>query len=109
MSELTRAELERMKNTDIRTVKLDDLVDIRDVNINTDLSENERILDFIKQIRNPYCFKCGDVVVKVTFGDLDECSEPASDQIMESSIGENRDFACNSTLEERFENYLKSL
>ena len=41
--------LEEMKAVDIRTVRREDLVDIRDVHIDRTLPKEERIKDFIKQ------------------------------------------------------------
>lgn len=78
-------DFEKLKNVDIRTVDPSTLVDIRDVKVNTDLPKPERIADFIKQIKNPYCYKCGKMIVKVSF----------------SNTGE--------TLEDRLESYLLSL
>lgn len=63
--------LEEMRDVDVRTVSRDDLVDIRDVVINQDQPKVERIKSFIRQIRNPYCFKVGNVVVKTVFADTD--------------------------------------
>lgn len=60
-----------MKNVDLSTVNRDWLVDIRDVKVNTALPKRERALDFIRQIRNPYCYKHGKYVVKVGFSDTD--------------------------------------
>ena len=67
----TKEELEAMKNVDVRTVDIDTLRDIRDVKINTDLPKEERILDFIRQIGNPYCYRHGKYVVKISFTDTD--------------------------------------
>ena len=67
----TKEELEAMKKVDIRTVDIDTLRDIRDVKINTDLPKEERILDFIRQIGNPYCYRHGKYVVKISFADTD--------------------------------------
>lgn len=60
-----------MKNTDLATIDRDALVDIRDVKVNTALPKRERALDFIRQIRNPYCYKHGKYVVKVGFSDTE--------------------------------------
>lgn len=65
----TQKELEDLKKVDPLTVNLDDLIDINDVEIQTELPREERIADFIRQIKNPYLFKCGDVVVKIEFSD----------------------------------------
>jgi hypothetical protein len=66
---LPNIDFEAMKNIDIRTVNPDTLVDINDTKVNAKLPIEERILDFIQQIKNPYCYKCGKVVVKISFND----------------------------------------
>ena len=76
---------EEMKAVDIRTVDRDSLVDIRDVTIDRTLPKEERIRQFVKQIKNPYCFRCGEAVVKMSFMDTEV------------------------TLEDRMEHYLRSL
>lgn len=63
--------LEEMKNVDIRTVSRDALMDIQDVEIDPEQPKEERIKSFIRQIKNPYCFRVGNVVVKTTFADTD--------------------------------------
>jgi len=45
------------------------LVDIREVKINQELPREERIKSFLSQIKNPYCFKVGSVVVNVSYSD----------------------------------------
>lgn len=45
------------------------LVDIRDVKIDRALPAEERIRSFVEQIRDPYKFRVGDVVVEVSFAD----------------------------------------
>ena len=67
----TKEQIEAMQNVDIRSVDPDTLRDIRDVKINTDLPKRERILDFIRQIGNPYCYRHGKYVVKISFADTD--------------------------------------
>ena len=63
--------LEAMKDTDIRTVDPSTLVDINDVTIDTTLTKAERLREFVRQIKNPYCYKCGKMVVKVEFAETD--------------------------------------
>lgn len=75
---------EQMKNVDIRTVDRDTLVDISEVHIDKKLPREKRMEDFIRQIRNPYCYRCGKAVVKVSFADTE------------------------ATLEDRLEHYLKT-
>ncbi len=68
---LTAADIEKMQSVNPETVDRSALKDIRDVHVNTELPKKERILDFIRQIGNPYCYRHGDYVVKVGFADTD--------------------------------------
>lgn len=71
MPRFTRDQIEAMENVDIRTVDPETLRDIRDVKVNANLTKQERILDFIHQIGNPYCYRHGKYIVKVGFTDTD--------------------------------------
>lgn len=71
LTTLTAADIDAMQNVDIRTVDPETLTDIRDVEVNTELPKRERILDFIQQIGNPYCYRHGKYVVKISFTDTD--------------------------------------
>lgn len=68
-SDFSQVDFSALKQVDVRTVNPDTLVDINDTKINAKLPREERILDFIRQIRNPYCYRCGKVVVKISFND----------------------------------------
>ena len=74
-----------MKNLDIRTVDPKELVERQSVKVDMNLPREERIKQYIKQIKNPYCYLDGDVVVKVSF--------------QEEGV----------TLEQRLEAYIRSL
>jgi len=72
---MSNVDLEAIQNIDVRTVDPSTLVDITDVKIDVTLPKNERILDFIRQIKNPYCYKCGKTVVKTTFSNTERTLE----------------------------------
>lgn len=76
---------ELMKNLDIRTVDPKDLVERQSVKVDMSLPREERLRQYIRQIKNPYCYLDGDVVVKVSF--------------QEEGV----------TLEQRLEAYIRSL
>lgn len=80
----SRQDLQAMKNIDVRTVDPSTLVDINDISVNKKLPQGERLKEFIRQIGNPYCYKCGEAVIKVSFADT------------------------TATLEDRLENYLRT-
>lgn len=46
---------------------LDDRVDMDTVRIDKDAPQLERAIELIKQIKNPYAFRCGDVAVNIEF------------------------------------------
>ena len=54
--------------TDIKDLtNPDTLVDINDISVNKDLPKPERIKEYIRQIKNPYRFKCGNFVVTAKY------------------------------------------
>ena len=73
---MNKKELKKLREVDIKTVKKEDLVDISTVKVDTSLPIRERIADYIKQIKNPYCYLDHGVIVKISFSgnkDLEEC------------------------------------
>jgi hypothetical protein len=73
------SNIDAMRDVDVRTVDRASLVDLRDVPINTELSRQERLSDYIKRIRNPFCYKYGNIVVKESFANngrsIEDCLE----------------------------------
>lgn len=69
-------QLHEMAQLDIRTVDPKDLVDIESVKIRTDLPDEERVADYIRQIKNPYCYLYKGMVIKISFSGkrrLEDC------------------------------------
>ena len=60
-----------------KDISAEPLADIRHVSVNKDLSREERIAEFLRQIKNPYCFKCSKFTVRAQFADngvsLEDC------------------------------------
>lgn len=54
-----------------------DLVDIREITVNKNLPKEERVAEFVRQIKDPYHFKCGDFTVRARFAEngvtLEDC------------------------------------
>ena len=64
---LQQIDLAALEAVDVQTVSPDDLVDLKDIQIDPSLPKEERIASFIRQVKNLYCYKCGKIVVKVGF------------------------------------------
>lgn len=54
-----------------------ELADIRDVSVDQSLTKEERIAEFLRQIKNPYCFRCGKFTVRAQYAQngvsLEDC------------------------------------
>ena len=61
-----------MHSYESRQKALESLVDIRDVKIDQTQPPEERIRSFVQQIKDPYCFRVGDVKVRVAYAGRDE-------------------------------------
>lgn len=85
MGTIQNMDFKQMRNVDVRTVERESLADISKIHIDTQMPREQRLADFVRQIGNPYCYRCGKVVVKVSFAETD------------------------ATLEDRLEHYLKTL
>jgi hypothetical protein len=51
----------------MKTAANSDLIDIRDIAVDKSLPKDERIAEYIRQIKNPLCFRCGKFTVKAIF------------------------------------------
>lgn len=60
-----------------QTAHADNLTDIQNVSVDPNLSREERIVEFVRQIKNPYHFKCGKFTVQAQFAkdgaSLEDC------------------------------------
>ena len=54
-----------------KTELLESLVDIRDVRIDRSLPVEERVRSYVEQVRNPYLFRVGSTVVRVSYADTE--------------------------------------
>ena len=59
--------LEQLRAVDVRSVDKNDLIDLNQVTIDETKPVPERVAEFMRQIQNPYCFRIGDVVIKVVY------------------------------------------
>lgn len=62
-------EWEKMKTVDIRNIKREDLVDITGISKEKAEGGNRemQIRAFVEQVKNPYCFMVGNIIVKSSF------------------------------------------
>ncbi len=56
-----------MANEQSKKNLLESLVDIRDVKIDRSKPVEERMKSYVEQIKNPYLFKVGNTIVRVSY------------------------------------------
>ena len=78
--------IETMKNVDIRTVDKASLVDIKDVKINPSAAREEKTAEYLRQIKNPYCFLCNGYAVKLQFADSGKTFEDCLTEYIDTLI-----------------------
>ncbi|MDR0916425.1 MAG: hypothetical protein LBN02_04475 [Oscillospiraceae bacterium] len=65
-----------MSENEISTEPIE-LTDIRDVRVDRDLPRGERVAEFVRQLRDPYHYKCGKLTITAHFDEsgptLEEC------------------------------------
>lgn len=61
---MTREQLLLLRDT---VPPMDLRIDIRDVELDPHVPAPERMEEYLRQIKNPYYFRCGDIAVHVQF------------------------------------------
>lgn len=64
---LNSVQLEAMKNIDITQVDRNTLIDVSNICIDSSLPAPQKMQAFLKQAKNPYCFRCCDTPVRIRF------------------------------------------
>ena len=68
---LTLNELAQLSKMDIEKADRSELVSVEEVSIDTSMPVVQRMVAYINQVKNPYCFLCGKTPVKVCFSQGD--------------------------------------
>lgn len=74
-----------MKQTNMKDISTaydkNRLVDIQDVHVDPDLPRAERITEFVRQIKDPYHFRCGGFIIHAKYNpdgpSLEDCLKQA--------------------------------
>jgi hypothetical protein len=62
-----KKQLDAMNSVDITKVDRDSLTDINSVKVDNSLPTAQKMQSFFEQVKNPYCFMCGDTPVRIRF------------------------------------------
>ena len=75
---LSKEELQRMEQMDIKDAMPDQLVDISGIEIDMKKSVTARTEDYIQKVGNPFLVRVGEYVVKIGYSD---CAETLNDRM----------------------------
>ena len=74
--------LKEMKNKNFEDLNSNELVDIKNIEIDTSKPKIEKLIDFIEKIKNPNLFKVGDIIVKIKFSNNNQSFQEKMENII---------------------------
>lgn len=77
---LSKEELHRMEQADIREAVPQDLVDISKIEIDRKKPVPARIEDYVQKVGNPFLVRVGEYVVKIGYSDCEETLDDRMEQ-----------------------------
>ncbi len=83
LKELKR-KVKYYKDIPVSEINPDEVIDIKDIKIDRRKSSNERILDFLNEVENPYVFKIKGRVVKVNFSENSKTADDCLTSVLKS-------------------------
>lgn len=83
LKELKR-KVKYYKDIPISEINSDDVIDIKDIKIDRRKPSDERLLDFLNVVKNPYVFKIKGRIVKVNFSDSNKTAEDCLTSVLKS-------------------------
>ena len=64
---VTVSDLERLSEVEVENIEPSALINIEQVEIDENLPVMERMMEYLEKVKNPYCFLCGEIPVKICF------------------------------------------
>ena len=68
-------KVEKYKNISLDEVNINEVKDLTEIKISRRKSSNDKILDFLNSVENPYVFKINDTLVKIEFSNNKKTAE----------------------------------
>jgi hypothetical protein len=66
---ITPAMIDEYSNINMEMADMEKLADIRTLELDNSLSKEKRMSYVLEKLKNPLCFRCGDVGIKLEFDD----------------------------------------
>lgn len=79
---MTAEEYRALLDVDFDDVDIEQLIDIRNIKIDKNLSQEKRQAQFLKQVGNPYLLRRGSMMIKVSFANNGLSMEQAFENLL---------------------------
>lgn len=77
-------KLEKCRHIRLEDVNPDDVDEISDIKIDKRKSSNERIIDFLRKVKNPYIFKVNGKLVKMSFSNTEKTADDCLTNVLKN-------------------------
>lgn len=79
-----KEKLEKYENIPLSEIDINEVDEITDIKVNKRKSSNDRILDFLNTVKNPYVFKHNGKLVKISFSDTDKTADECLNNVLKN-------------------------
>ena len=77
-------KLEKYENVPLNEIDINEVDELTNIKINKRKSSNERILDFLNVVKNPYVFKVNGKLVRISFSDTDKTADDCLTKVLKN-------------------------
>ena len=82
--ESLRKKINICKKVKLEDVKLEDVDDINDIKIDRRKSSQERIIDYLERVKNPYIFKINGRLVQLSFSNNNKTADDCLSNVLKN-------------------------
>lgn len=79
-----KKKIKRCKSMSLEDVNPDDVDELSSIKINRKKPSNERILEFLSIVKNPYIFKVNGKLVQIAFSDTNKTADESLTNVLKS-------------------------
>lgn len=77
-------KLDKCRNLDLSEIDINEVDEITNIKIDRRKSSNERILDFLNEVKNPYVFKVNGRLVRIRFSDTEKTADECLTSVLQN-------------------------
>ncbi|MBO5095272.1 MAG: hypothetical protein IK997_00775 [Bacilli bacterium] len=79
-----KEKLKKYENIPLSEININEVDEITDIKVNKRKSSNDRILDFLNTVKNPYVFKHNGKLVRIGFSDTDKTADECLTNVLKN-------------------------